>query len=271
MKIVNFENDPQLGQVVSKSDVFCKLTQDFPPAPTPENEAKLVPFLYNYVVGVFENPKFHGLAGHKWSRLCGFTFTSNINKENPVFQFVYVPKLRGNFTRNNAGLHGWYCWKYVAVDNRVVMSIDNMMSTYKFNINRFVFSDMFDKYVAEFVKNISLALNGNVQKIYDLLPNSTLKKNFDFYFKAISTSLNDIYKVKEVVTYDEYWERHKDDDEKAQYVTADPKAGHVKIAYNADKTYKLKNLDAQRQADKQSQDAADQNSSNDVQTPQQDA
>ena len=243
METINFENDPQLGGVVSKADVFCKLTQDFPPAITEENASKVVAFMYNYTIGIFGNPKFHGLAGHKWSRLCGFTFTSNVNQKNPIFQFVYVPKLRGSYTRNDRALHGWYCWKYIAVDDRIVMSIDDMMRTYKFNVNKFVFSDMFDTYVKEFVKNVRLALDGTMQKVYDLLPSVALKNNFDFYLKAISTSLNDIRKVKEFVSFEEYDKRHHDDDEKAQYVVADPKAGHVRVAYNADKTYGLRNLD----------------------------
>ena len=75
---------------------------------------------------------------------------------------MYVPKLRGSFTRNDHGLHGWYCWKYVAVDDRTVMSIDSVMNTYKFNINSFVNSDMFDRYVAQFVSNTQYALDNQV-------------------------------------------------------------------------------------------------------------
>ena len=249
MEAINFENDEQLGKVVSKVDVFCKLTKDFPPALTPENEAKLVPFLYNYIVGVFENPKFHGLAGHKWSRLCGFTFTSNVTQKNQIFQFVYVPKLRGNFTRNDHGLHGWYCWKYIAVDDRTVMSIDNMMKTYKFSINKFVHSGMFNRYVANFVSNIRSALDNQVKQVYDALPNTSLKNNLDFYIRAISTSLNDIYKVKEIVSDEEYARRHKEQEDPNFYAAfSDPKAGHARVAYNADKTYGLKNLDANAEA-----------------------
>jgi len=68
-----FKDDPELGAVVSSIKPFCKLWKDMP-VPT-----------YDYIVGDFKNPMMHGLAGHKWSRLCGFTFTSNVNTKTPKF------------------------------------------------------------------------------------------------------------------------------------------------------------------------------------------
>jgi len=72
---------------------------------------------------------------------------------------VYVPKLRGNFTRNNAALHGWYCWRSYGIDNKEVTAVDTMLSIYNFSINKFVHSDLFDKYIPFFVQNIHFALN----------------------------------------------------------------------------------------------------------------
>lgn len=237
---INFKDDPELGQVVSSIKPFCALMKDMP-----------IPS-YKYIIGDFNDPRFHGLAGHKWSRLCGFTFTSNVYSRTPKFQFVYVPKLRGNFTRNDRGLHGWYCWQYIALDNRAVTSLDTMMRVYHFNVNKFVHSDLFDKYIPFFVSNIHFALNNQVKELYESLPEESQKIELAFYVKAIRTSLNAINNVKEIVSAEEYARRHQNDqDHNTDFYAAfsDPKAGHARVAYNADKNYRLANLDAKRQAE----------------------
>ena len=67
--------------------------------------------------------------------------------------------------------------------------------------------------------------------------------------KAIHTSLNDIYKVKEIVSFEEYARRHKEQEDPNFYAAfSDPKAGRARVAYNADKTYGLRNLDANASA-----------------------
>ena len=83
---------------------------------------------------------------------------------------MYVPKLRGNFTRNNAALHGWYCWRSAAIDNKQVTALNTMINVYNFNINKFVHSDLFDKYIPYFVQNVHFALNDQVKNLYDVLP-----------------------------------------------------------------------------------------------------
>ena len=158
-----------------------------------------------------------------------------------------MPKLRGNFTRNNAGLHGWYCWQYVAVDNREVTSLNTMLRIYGFNINKFVHSDLFDTYVPFFVQNIHFALDNQVKELYDSLPDKSQKNELAFYVKAIRTSLGAIDNVKEIVTPEEYARRHKanhNDDPSFYAAFSDPKANHARVAYNADKNYGLVNLDA---------------------------
>ena len=232
--LISFKDDPELGAVVSSIKPFCKLWKDME-VPT-----------YDYIVGVFGNPLLHGLAGHKWSRLCGFTFTSNVNTKTPKFQFVYVPKLRGNFTRNNAALHGWYCWRSYGIDNKEVTAVSTMSTLYNFNINKFVHSDLFDKYIPFFVQNIHFALDNQVKTLYDSITESGMKKELAFYVKAIRTSLGTINKVKEIVSDEEYARRHKNnpnDDPNFYAYMSDPKAGHARVAYNADKNYGLVNLD----------------------------
>ena len=77
-----FNDDPQLGAVVSSVKPFCMLMKNVPVPLDTEDEIQR---FYNYIVGDFANPLFPGLAGHKWSRLCGFTFTSNRQVEYPKF------------------------------------------------------------------------------------------------------------------------------------------------------------------------------------------
>lgn len=229
---IKFKDNPRLGNVVLDTKVFCKLTKNMP-----------VPS-FEYVVGDFNNPKMHGLAGHKWSRLCGFTFKSAIRTDNPIFQFVYVPKLPGPRTHTAQGLHGWYCWRYIANDNRDVVSIEDMMHAYKFSINEFVHSDMFEKYVPMFVSNVQYALSHQVQELLDKTTSPELRRQLMLTIKNIKGSLEHIYDVQTFVTYDDEY----DDKEGTYAVGSAPKAGHARIAYNADKTYGLKNLDKDQQA-----------------------
>ena len=60
-----FNSLKSLGKAVKAFKPFCKLTKQMA-VPTEK-----------YIVGDFADPdKFPGLAGKKWSRLCGFTFES---------------------------------------------------------------------------------------------------------------------------------------------------------------------------------------------------
>ena len=49
--------------------------------------------------------------------------------------------------------------------------------------------------------------------------------------------------VKSIVTYDD---NDIDDEDLSNQDRGQPKLGHAKIAYNADKTYKLKNIDKEK-------------------------
>lgn len=64
-----FDEEPDLGKVVKDVKPFCMLTRDMPVPPE------------KYIIGDYLNIRqFPGLAGRKWSKLCGFTFTSNDNR-----------------------------------------------------------------------------------------------------------------------------------------------------------------------------------------------
>ena len=229
---IQFKDNPQLGQVVQDVKVFCKLMATMP-IPT-----------YEYVVGDFNNPQMHALAGHKWSRLCGFTFKSNKNVEHPKFQFVYVPKLRSSIVHTNRGLHGWYCWMYIDVDDKKVLSIDDMQRIYGFNINDFVHSDMFEHWVPIFIKNVSYALHNQMHKLIESTIDLAKRRELERYALAIRKSLLEIWKVQEIV-YDDEFKDTALNTQDTYAANSEPKAGHVKLAYNADKTYPLKNLDKQ--------------------------
>ena len=60
-----FDDEEILGKAVQSVKPFCKLTKKMD---VPEEK---------YIVGDFGDfEKYPGLAGRKWSRLCGFTFKS---------------------------------------------------------------------------------------------------------------------------------------------------------------------------------------------------
>ena len=224
-----FADDDQLGKVVSAVRPFCKLTKEMP-IPTEKD-----------IVGDFNDPnKYPGLAGRKWSRLCGFTFKSALNGQ--IFQFVYVPKLKGTLSRNQRALSGWYCWTIFSKDKdlKQVTSIDQVLSTFNFSINKFVFSDLFDKYVAMFKANVSYALSNQVQSLLDQKDQVNDYNELVRYVNAVKGSIEKIDEVKQYVRPET---KYDDDDAPAYARGSAPKVGHAKIAYNADKTYDLRNLD----------------------------
>ena len=222
-----FDDEETLGKAIESAKPFCKLTKKMD---VPEEK---------YIVGDFEDfDKYPGLAGRKWSRLCGFTFKS---KNGDYFQFVYVPKLKGTLSRNQKALSGWYCWTLFSKDsaNKQVTSIEEMHRKFGFDINKFVHSDYFDKWVAVFKSNINYALDNQVKELLSR-PKSTFNdyKELVRYVQAVKDSIAKIDEVKQFVTP----ETKYDDSGAPDYAKGSaPKIGHAKIAYNADKTYDLRN------------------------------
>ena len=222
-----FDNEETLGKAIESVKPFCKLTKKMD---IPEEK---------YIVGDFEDfDTYPGLAGRKWSRLCGFTFKS---KNGSYFQFVYVPKLKGTLSRNQKALSGWYCWTLFSKDasNKQVTSIEEMHRKFGFDINKFVHSDYFDKWVAVFKSNINYALDNQVKELLSR-PKSTFNdyKELVRYVQAVKDSIAKIDEVKQFVTP----ETKYDDSGAPDYAKGSaPKIGHAKIAYNADKTYDLRN------------------------------
>lgn len=68
---------------------------------------------------------------------------------------MYVPKIRNRMVRNMNGMHGWYFWQYISRDNKRVMSINDVKREYGFDVNAFVFSDVFTGIVPTFVRDIN--------------------------------------------------------------------------------------------------------------------
>lgn len=224
-----------LGTAVQNVKPFCKLLKQMG---IPDEK---------YIVGDYAQPeKFPGLAGRKWSRLCGFTFKS---KDGQLFQFVFVPKLKGTLSRNQKALSGWYCWTLYAndKDNKQVTSIADIKKRFGFDINKFVHSDLFEKYVEMFQQNVSHAIEHQVK---DLLSQSPDKfedyTELQRYANAVKDSIPKMLDVQKTVTLDDMY----NDENNPDYAKGSaPKVGHAKIAYNADKTYNLRNTGKQAQAD----------------------
>ena len=223
MKTVNFENTPGLGNVVKQAKPFCKLTKGMKSISS------------NYIIGDFNIPIFHGLAGHKFSRLCGFTFESNkTGISHPMFQIVYVPKLKATMKNNDKGLSGWYCWEVVSEYNRDIKSISAMKKIYDFDVTAFFHSDMFEKYIPIFKSNVNYVID---HQIHDLIMSTTDKtelRELKFYVSAIKESMNDISDVQQFVAFT--------GDGKYNTTSDNPNA-LANLAYNAHHSYSLKDID----------------------------
>lgn len=236
-----FDETEDLGKVVKKYKVFCKLHKDMP---IPEER---------YVVGDYKDSyNYPALAGRKWSRLCGFTFESLV-QPGKIFQIVYVPKLKGSYSRNDRGLSGWYCWTIISKDNRQVTSISQMKHDFGFNVNKFFHCDLFDKYLKIFIDNVNYVISHQFEEMLSK-PTDTYESYNELkrYIKAVDDSIDKIKEVKKFVSDDDV----TSDDELPDYAKGSaPKVGHAKIAYNADKTYDLKNLDKKSQYEQMLRDA----------------
>lgn len=228
-----FYDEPSLGKVVLNVKPFSKLTKNMD---VPQEKD---------IVGDFADPvRYPGLAGRKWSRLCGFTFKMANGQK---FQFVYVPKLKGTLSRNQQALSGWYCWSLPSndPDTKQVTSINDVKKRYGFDINKFVHSDVFDKYIALFKSNAMYTLDHQVKELLEM-PKEKFNdyKELVRYVNAVKDSIAKMDDVKKVVMPDDF----STDDAKPDYAKGSaPKVGHAKIAYNADKTYDLRNDTKQSQ------------------------
>ena len=228
-----YKEEPDLGKVVKSTKPFCKLTKGMD---VPSERFVLGDF--NYLL------EYPGLAGKKWSRLCGFTFTAN---DGHNFQIVFVPKLRGTLARNQQALSGWYCWDVLSDGSRKVISIPYVMKNFKFNINKFFFTDYFDKWVSIFQENCRYAVNNQLKIFVDDSENSDNYNENVRYVNAIKDSIDKMTDVKQFISKAEidYLDNNEDKIDSDDY--------EVKLAYNAHGTYKLPNLDKTRQEDLKSQ------------------
>ena len=230
MDTIEFEKNPTLGGVVSAVKPFSMLTKNMQ-IPT-----------YEYIVGDYTDAATPGLAGKKYSKLCGFTFTSSYPKApTQQFQIVYVPKLRNNYTRNQTALSGWYCWMIISgMLDKSVVSLNDMMRKYHFDATLFFHSDLFEKWLPIFKQNIAYALAHQVKELVEQFTETNDERLNELvrYVNAVADSLNKIDEVKNIVMTD------VQKDIAPTYARgAMPTKGQAKIAYNANKTYGLPDLD----------------------------
>lgn len=220
MKTINFEKTPGLGNVVKKAKAFCKLTKNMKSVSS------------KYIIGDFNIPLFHGLAGHKFSRICGFTFESNKPQiQHPIFQLVYVPKLKATMTRNDKGLSGWYCWEVISDQHRNITSISAMKTIYDFDVNAFFHSDMFEKCIPVFKSNINYVIDNQIKDLLLHTTDDAELRELKFYVNAIKESMKTIDDVQQFVIFT--------NDGKHNASSDDPNA-LANLAYNAHLNYSLK-------------------------------
>lgn len=220
-----FDDDPNLGGVVQAPyKVFCNWSPK-----TPITDAYKVT---------------RDVCGHKFSNICGFTFTSSLPdayarlhpelayqdekgqahaydqniRFSPKFQVVYVPKSRSNFSRNDKGLSGWYLWQHIAADNKQIMSINDFFACYGFDIAKFFKSDVFAKYLPVFQKQVAAAYDAQVLPFISSMGTQAqhgyTKRDCTFFANCVMKSMASI----------------------ADVLKTDASA---KVAYNADDTYSL--------------------------------
>lgn len=95
-----------------------------------------------------------GICGAKFSKLCGFTLTSRDGRHTK-FMIVYCPKTRSNFSRNNRGLSGWYCWHWIGPGDIQVMPKEAIAERFMFNVDKFFNSDEFEKWLPVFKRQVT--------------------------------------------------------------------------------------------------------------------
>lgn len=149
---------------------------------------------------------------------------------------MFVPKLKGSITRNDKALSGWYCWQVHSEDHRDVTSIADMRRYYNFDVNSFFHTDYFEKYLAVFKSNVSYALANQVAELVKKSGGTNEWRELVRHVRAVKDSLEKIDEVQQFVTPDDKY----DDSGAPDYAKGSaPEVGHAKIAYNADKTYRL--------------------------------
>lgn len=115
----------------------------------------------------------------------------------------------------HAGLSGWYIWKHINFNNEMVISKDDLLNAYGFDAEKFFQSDFFLKWLPVMKKQVQDSLNTVVPEFIDTISDYRTKKMAMVYANAVQKSLSTIENI----------------------------ASDIKLAYNADKTYMLKNLD----------------------------
>lgn len=228
MALYTFKTDPELGLVVDKYVYYCKLT----PTTTIPN--------FDYVRGNIQQGPGHysGLVGAKHSSLCGFKFLSKLPADPRTFGIVYCPKLASSIGRTQrSGMSGWYCWQFVSIGNIMVLSKEDMLNRYGFNVDKFFQSDSFEKMLPILKRQII----GGIRGPYAQFKNNTVDPESRRWVERYEKALYDAYDVIDDVVEDianEYspFDDVDDEDSEEQVATA-------KLAYNANNTYALRDLD----------------------------
>lgn len=87
---------------------------------------------------------------------------------------MFVPKLRNNdMHKNGRGISGWYCWQSYGSTEKYTISIQEIMKKYNFNVCHFFRSDLFEKCLALFKKNIKTVVDKRLPEMLKSLPESS--------------------------------------------------------------------------------------------------
>lgn len=167
--MVRFKTDPSLGPTVS--------------------EYKCWTFGYQPIESMFQLSFAAG--GNKFSQLCSFKFTSAMpNAEFPTFSIAFVAKLRSKIyrqaTRNPSQ---WYIFKKISFNRTDVLTKQQLLINYGFDIDKFFDSDVFKVTMSKIKSYIKNGLENDVPRFKATLKTQQEKFEADKYADSIAEAL----------------------------------------------------------------------------------
>lgn len=106
----------------------------------------------------------YAAGARKFSSLCGFTFVSKINKDNPVFKIIFVAKVRSKiYQAKTVNPAAWYIEKIINKDTVEIIDAIQLYSQYDFDLKSFFESNAFKKSLDIMLGQIKNGMNDAVE------------------------------------------------------------------------------------------------------------
>lgn len=170
--MVKFKVDPELGQTVKDSKLFCSIGVD--------------------PIRNLDHIKF-AAGGDKFSQLCGFYFDSLNDKiDYPRFSIAFVSKLRSKIYRQQQhNPSQWFIFKKINFARVDVLDKKTLLASYGFNIDKFFDSDLFKIALPKFKATIKKGI-ADCEKFGEKLKDTTQQMEVKKYIRALNESLAEL-------------------------------------------------------------------------------